>query len=226
MSTSVVWLSTMVDDELTTTARHRHTEAAKLIHLLRGDLDWIVMKCLEKDRARRYDTANGLANDVQRHLKCEPVVARPPSRLYRFQKLARRNKLLFAAVGVVAVTLIIGLAGSTWEYLKERDARKRAVTEAAKATAVSELLQDMIGSGDPYFQKGSDYTVRQLLDDYSVGLTNQLAGQPEVEATLRQVMGWVYYRLGVFSKAESNLLSAVELRRVARMLSSTNSLMT
>jgi serine/threonine protein kinase len=75
-------LSTMLAAELTTTAKHRHTDAPKLIHLLRGDLDWIVMKSLEKDRARRYETANGLADDIQRHLNCEPVVARPPSRFY------------------------------------------------------------------------------------------------------------------------------------------------
>src|SRR6185369_11976787 len=70
----------------------------ELVHQLKGDLDWIVMKCLEKDRARRYETANGLAADLNRHLKNEPVVARPPSAGYRFQKLVRRNKLAFAAV--------------------------------------------------------------------------------------------------------------------------------
>src|SRR5206468_7608287 len=77
-------LSTMLEGELTTTAKHRHTDAPRLIHLLRGDLDWIVMKALEKDRARRYETANGLANDIERHLNNEPVVARPPSAAYRF----------------------------------------------------------------------------------------------------------------------------------------------
>ncbi|HXJ74843.1 MAG TPA: serine/threonine-protein kinase, partial [Candidatus Dormibacteraeota bacterium] len=97
-------LSTMLEGELTTTAKHRRTDAPKLIHLLRGDLDWIVMKALEKDRARRYDTANGLAMDLQRYLTDEPVVARPPSKLYRFQKLARRNRLTFAAAGSVAAT--------------------------------------------------------------------------------------------------------------------------
>jgi len=90
-------LSAMLEGERTTTAKHRHTDAPKLIHLLLGDLDWIVMKALEKDRARRYETANGLARDVQRYLTDEPVVARPPSKLYRFQKMARRNKLAFAA---------------------------------------------------------------------------------------------------------------------------------
>src|SRR6266536_3225871 len=128
-------LSTMLEGELTTTAKHRNTDAPRLIHLLRGDLDWIVMKALEKDRARRYETANGLARDIQRYLADEPVIARPPSKLYRVQKLARRNKLAFAAAGAVAAALIMSLAASTWEYLKERTARQKAVTEAAKATA-------------------------------------------------------------------------------------------
>lgn len=224
-------LSTMLEGELTTTAKHRRTEVPRLVHQVRGDLDWIVMKALEKDRARRYETANGLANDVQRYLASEPVAARPPSKLYRFQKLARRNKLAFAAAGAVTAALILGLAGTTWEYRKERVARQRAEAaekaqglEAAKATAISGLLQYGLGSADPFYQKGPDFTVRQMLDEYSAGLTNQLAGQPEVEAALRSVMGWVYYRLGVLSKAESNLRSAVELRRVARTPPSTNSL--
>src|SRR6058998_1749114 len=76
----------MLGVELTTTASQRHTEAPKLIHSLRGDLDWIVMKCLEKDRTRRYDTANGLVMDLKRHLNHEPVIARPPSAAYRLQK--------------------------------------------------------------------------------------------------------------------------------------------
>jgi len=103
-------LSTMPEGELTTTAKHRASEPPRLIHQVRGDLDWIVMKCLEKDRTRRYDTANGLADDVQRHLHDDPVVARPPGRLYRFQKLARRNKLAFIAAGFVTTALIVALA--------------------------------------------------------------------------------------------------------------------
>ncbi len=106
-------LSTMQEGELTTTARHRQSEAPKLITLLRGDLDWIVMKALEKDRARRYETANGLAMDIQRHLDDEPVVARPPSRAYRFQKLVLRNKLGFAAAGIATASLVVGLGAST-----------------------------------------------------------------------------------------------------------------
>jgi serine/threonine protein kinase len=73
-------LSTMAADALMAAAKYRHSEVSKLIHLVHGDLDWIVMKCLEKDRARRYETASGLARDIQRHLNCEPVTACPPSR--------------------------------------------------------------------------------------------------------------------------------------------------
>src|SRR5262249_36754897 len=84
-------VSTLGGEELTSTAKGRGLEAPKLANTLRGDLDWIVMKSLEKDRARRYETANGLAADIQRHLNDEPVVACPPSDLYRFQKVVRRN---------------------------------------------------------------------------------------------------------------------------------------
>ncbi len=120
-------LNSLSDEELTVTALHRHSEPPKLKSQLSGDLDWIVMKALEKDRSRRYETANGLATDIQRHLHNEPVIARPPSRFYRFQKLVRRNKTVFAATGAVALALIFGLAISTWLFFRERDARHRAV---------------------------------------------------------------------------------------------------
>src|SRR6516162_9954929 len=99
-------VSTLEASELTETAKHRRIDPPKLISTLRGDLDWIVMKCLEKDRARRYETANGLASDIERHLNNEPVVASPPSRLYRFQKLVRRNQLAFTAAALVALALV------------------------------------------------------------------------------------------------------------------------
>ena len=120
-------LSTMLEADLTTVAKHRHAEPAKLGSLLRGDLDWIVMKALEKDRTRRYETANGLAMDIQRHLNDEPVVARPPSRLYEFQKTVRRHKFGFAAASGIAAALIVGLGASTWMFIKEKAARQRAV---------------------------------------------------------------------------------------------------
>jgi hypothetical protein len=111
--------------ELTLTAGLRHTEPPKLISQIKGDLDWIVMKALEKDRNRRYDTANGLALDIQRYIESEPVLARPPSRRYRFKKLVLRNKIVFAASGAVALALLIGLGLSTWLFFREREARFR-----------------------------------------------------------------------------------------------------
>ena len=112
--------------KLTDVANHRGTEPATLSRLVRGDLDWIVMKCLEKDRRRRYETANGLAVDVARHIASEPVEARSPSNLYRFQKLVHRHQLLFAASGSIAVALLLGIWSSTWLFLRERQALRRA----------------------------------------------------------------------------------------------------
>ena len=128
-------LSTMAEGELTTVAKHRHTEAPRLIHLVRGDLDWIVMKCLEKDRARRYETANGLASDIQRHLNNEPVVARPPSALYRIEKLVRRNRLAFTAAALVALALVLGIVASTWQAIRATRFRQQAQGEAQRAEA-------------------------------------------------------------------------------------------
>jgi serine/threonine protein kinase/WD40 repeat protein len=115
----------------------------QLIHLLRGDLDWIVMKCLEKDRTRRYETANGLAMDLQRYLRSEPVVARPPSNVYRLQKLVRRNKLLVAAVTAVALALVLGTVASTLEAFRARraeraQARLRREADLARADQVDQ----------------------------------------------------------------------------------------
>src|SRR5207302_4446937 len=116
----------------------------ELIHLLRGDLDWIVMKCLEKDRARRYETANGLARDLQRHLDQEPVVARPPSTLYRIHKFIRRNRVTAAAVTAIATMLFLGVAVSTWQAVNARRAERgesqlRREAEAARQDATEKL---------------------------------------------------------------------------------------
>ncbi len=131
-------VTTMQGSALTQVAHSRHVEPMKLITLLHGDLDWIVIRCLEKDRARRYETANGLAMDVQRFLDNEPVVARPPSRTYRLQKLVRRNQTTFMATALVALALIGGLGFATWFWHQERGARKRAVVAEQQALAAEQ----------------------------------------------------------------------------------------
>jgi tetratricopeptide (TPR) repeat protein len=117
-------LSTMVVADLTAVAQRHGAEPPRLIHLIRGDLDWITMKALEKDRTRRYETANGLAQDLERHLKNETIIARPPSPAYRLQKLVQRNKLAFAAAGAVLAALVIGLGVSIFLYIKADKARE------------------------------------------------------------------------------------------------------
>jgi WD40 repeat protein/serine/threonine protein kinase len=126
----------------------RLLQLKETIALLRGDLDWIVMKCLEKDRTRRYDTANGLAMDIQRHLANEPVVARPPSAAYRFQKAWQRNKLVFTAGAAVVVALVVGSGVSTWQAIRatraerEQNRQREAAVKASASEAVQRKLAD------------------------------------------------------------------------------------
>ena len=155
-------LDTLNPADLTTTAQARHVDGRKLVQTVRGDLDWIVMKCLEKERGRRYETVNGLAADILRHLNSEPVVARPPSRWYEFQKTVRRHKIGFAATGAVILALAIGLTLSLWILTKEKHARARAVAaegetrqqlyrallEQARATVKSGELGQRVGTLD------------------------------------------------------------------------------
>jgi eukaryotic-like serine/threonine-protein kinase len=120
-------LATMMEGDLTTAAGVRRIEASQLIHLLSGDVDWIVMKCLEKDRRRRYAAASDLAQDVQRYLDGEAVLARPPSSVYRFKKFVCRHRAAFIASTAVAMTLTAGIAVSGWLALRATQAEQRAV---------------------------------------------------------------------------------------------------
>jgi hypothetical protein len=137
-------LTTLAPVELNRIARCRRAEPPRLIHIVRGDLDWIVMKCLEKEPGRRYATCVDIANDIERHLYKKPVAARPASNFYRFQKLVSRNRQLFFAGGAVFAALVIGLAASAWFFLKERQARNEVkaaqeqANEAEKNTRVRE----------------------------------------------------------------------------------------
>jgi eukaryotic-like serine/threonine-protein kinase len=136
-------LSTMANEERTIVATNRSTEASSLAKLFSGDLDWIAIKCLEKDRTRRYETANGLAADVQRYLNNEPVVARPPSNFYRLQKLIRRNKPVFAAAAAIATILVLAVVVSTWQAFRatrsEREQKRlREETERARVGEIGQ----------------------------------------------------------------------------------------
>jgi len=228
-------LSTLAAADLTVIAKKRGTEPAKLSALVRGDLDWIVMKCLEKDRTRRYETANGLAVEVQRYLDDEPVMARPPSAAYRFQKAFRRNKLAFTAGAMVTASLAIGLGVSTREFFKEKQARRRAVaaeqqqtrlrqqaetdekmaqTEAVKSRQTAQFLKDMLNSVGPSVALGRDtQLLREVLDQTAERVGRELKDQPLVEAELRNTIGEVYLALGNVDKAEAMQREALALQR-------------
>lgn len=120
-------VESMGDAQSTVTAGRQRTEAVKLVHLLRGDLDWVVMKCLEKDRTRRYETANALAMDVQRYLDDDAVLARPPSNWYRLRKLCHRNRGTFSAAAAVVAALVIGACVSIWQAVRATRAEKSAL---------------------------------------------------------------------------------------------------
>lgn len=117
-------------DTLANVAANRQTEPAKLSGLLRGELDWIALMALDKDRNRRYETVNGLAQDIERYLRDEPVAACPPSSAYRFRKFARRNKTILATAFLVAVSLCVGLAGTGWQAIRAMQAETKALAES------------------------------------------------------------------------------------------------
>jgi serine/threonine protein kinase len=235
-------LSTMAGPALTNVAKHRQAEPGKLANLVRGDLDWIVMKALEKDRTRRYETANGLAMDVERYAENEPIVARPPSQIYRFQKLVRRNKLAFGAVTAVMVALVCGLGLATYGLVQARvqrnqarasertaqrekqaaeEARAQALkseqsarSEAAKSQQVAQLLKDMLKSVGPSVALGRDTAMlKEILDKTAERLGSDLTNQPEVEAELRTTIGVVYDELEEFGSAEKMHRQALDLRK-------------
>ncbi|HSY19367.1 MAG TPA: serine/threonine-protein kinase, partial [Candidatus Acidoferrales bacterium] len=131
-------LSKLTEAVLTNVAHCHHSEPPTLIRKVRGDLDWIVMKALEKDRTRRYATASGLALDVQRFLVDETILARPPSTLYKLQKAVLRHKFLFIGIGFVAVLLVASLIVVSASLAKERQARQKAETEAVKSRQVTQ----------------------------------------------------------------------------------------
>ena len=144
-------LSTL-GETLSTVSAKRKIEPAKLSALVRGDLDWMVMKALEKDRSRRYETASAFAADVRRFLNQEPIEARPPSTWYRFRKLARRNKLAIVTSSLVAAALVLGTAVSTWQAVRATGAERMALVNAE----VARVQEQQAGDARQKAEKRSD----------------------------------------------------------------------
>ena len=184
----------------------------------RGDIETIVGKALEKDRTRRYASAAELAADIRRHLRDEPIVARPPSATYQLQKFARRNKALVAGVAAVFVVLMLGIVASTWQAVKARRAEAKAKQESAIAQAVNDFLQnDLLGQASAYNQTKPDpnITVRTVLDRAAKNVGGKFDKQPAVEIALRDTIGETYSQLGLYPEARKQLEPALALSRRA-----------
>ncbi|HZW88080.1 MAG TPA: serine/threonine-protein kinase, partial [Myxococcaceae bacterium] len=199
-------------DDAERVARDRGTDARSLGRQLAGDLDAITLKAMEKDRARRYGTVTELAEDVRRHLRHEPVVARPPSWTYRARKYLRRNRVAAGVSAGVAVLLITFAITTTVQSRRTARERDRANHEAAGASRVSEFLTRMFKVSDPSEARGNSITAREVLDRGAVEIEKELGEEPLVQAQMMRTMGIVFLNLGLSKKAEPLLARAVELR--------------
>jgi eukaryotic-like serine/threonine-protein kinase len=215
-------LDTLSDIDRASIARQRGILPRQLSTLLSGDLDWIVMRCLEKDRTRRYETANGLALDVLRHLQNEPVVARPPSATYRLKKLVRRNKLAFAASATVAFAVVAGVAVASWQAVRATRAERAATAEAALSQAVSEFLTvDLLRQADSSAQMedsaapNPDLKVREALNRAAQKVGKRFERQPLTEAAVRHAIGTAFHGVGDAANAALQHGRAVQLRKQA-----------
>ncbi|MCZ6692159.1 MAG: serine/threonine-protein kinase [Planctomycetota bacterium] len=225
-------------EKSTRIADMRRTNPSSLVRLLRGDLDWITMKAMEKDPVRRYATVSELSDDLRRHLESEPVLAGPPSVGYRLGKFVRRHKGSVAAGVLLTLSLAGGFGTSTAMYLKAKAAaeaeakrsgelqearlgeerlreaaqndRNMAQTEADKFEAINDFLETTLLSIDPEID-GPKVMVKTVLDRASENIEGSFTDQPEVEASLRRVIGGVYLGLHFYEEAEPHLRRAHEI---------------
>jgi non-specific serine/threonine protein kinase/serine/threonine-protein kinase len=196
-------------------ARHRKTDPAHLAKSLQGDLDWIVMKALEKERSRRYRSPSELAEDLGRCLRLEPVQAHAPSARYRAMKFVRRHRLGVAAASMIALSLAGGAVASTVAMVRAHRAESRARADAEAKGRVADFLKDLFKVSDPDTARGNNVTARELLDKAAGSIEGPLSAEPAVQAELAEIMGEVYVNLGLYARAEPLLRKAVEVRRRA-----------
>ena len=195
-------------EHLKATAEMRLVEPKQLVKLLRGDLDWITMKALEKEPNRRYATASELSAEIDRYLSHEPVLARPSSASYRARKYFRRHP-----VGVsVAAGLVLLLAG----FAVTQSLQLRRITrERDRANRVTEFMEGMFRVSDPSEARGNSITAREILDKASKDIDTGLAQDPELQAQMMHVMGDVYKGLGLFPRAQLLFQHSADIRRRA-----------
>jgi serine/threonine protein kinase/Tfp pilus assembly protein PilF len=201
-----------LEHERETLARLRSTDVESLRRQLRGDLDWIVLRAMEQDRNRRYETANGLAMDLTRYLADEPVHARPPTATYRVRKFVRRHRVAVTAMGAVMAALVAGAAAAAVGLVRATRAEAQAREEAATAQQVSQFLTGLFKVSSPSRARGNAITAREILDSGAKRIGTELAGQPLVQARLMHTIGDVYAQLGLYPEAERLLGQSLATR--------------
>lgn len=196
-------------------ARARHTDPESLRRELRGDLDWIVIKALDNDRARRYDTASAFAADVTRHLDDEPVTARPPSARYRLTKLVRRHRVAVPATLLALLAILASTAFATAGMIRATRAERLAIQEADAARSVTDFLVNLFRGSIPGEVPADQVTARQLLDRGATRATVGLAHQPVLQGRIMQAVGSAYGALGLYDAARPQLQQALSVRQQA-----------
>ena len=214
-------------DGLASIAARRGMEPARLTRQVRGELDWIVMRALEKDRDRRYETATHFARDVERFLTDEPVEACPPSAGYRLRKFARRHRAALSTAAAIAAVLIATTGVSVWQAIRATRAERHAVESAEVVQEVNnffvnDILRNskMEGQLRAGMQPDPDIKMRTLVDRAAGQIERRFAARPLIEAAIRDAVGNVYSALGLASQALPHLERAYELRR--RLLGESN----
>lgn len=189
--------------------------ASSLSRRLRGDLDWIVMRCLEKDRDRRYESAGDLARDIRRHLENEPIDAGPPTVTYKLGKFVKRHRKGVVAGAFVAVLGIAGVITLNILLVQAIDARREAELQGDIARAVNAFLtEDLLAAADPT-KLGRDITVVEAVDLAAEKVAARFADQPIIEASIRKTLGSTYNALGKFDNSETQLAQALKIMRAA-----------
>jgi tetratricopeptide (TPR) repeat protein len=207
-------LSTLGDTQ-TSIAEHRKANPSSLRKELKGDLDWITMRAMAKDRTQRYASASELEADIERYIRHEPVVAGPPSTIYRIKKYIKRHKVGIAAAALVILAILIGITGTSIGLFKAVRAEKKARVEAETAQQVSDFLVELFHISDPSEARGNTITAREILDRGAERIETELSEQPLIQARLMDTMGMVYRNLGLYDGASSLLEQALNKRRQA-----------
>jgi serine/threonine protein kinase/tetratricopeptide (TPR) repeat protein len=207
-------LSTM-GEASTTQAHNRRTERPALIRQIRGDLDWITMKALDKDRTRRYGAPSELAADIERFLHHQPIVARPPSTAYKAKKFVRRHRVGVGVAATLAILLIVFSVTTAVQARRIARERDRANQEAEASRQVSDFLTGLFRVSDPSEARGNSVTAREILDKGADKIGRELQGQPLVQGKLMNTMGYVYRNLGLFDSAQGLLEKALDIRTKA-----------